>query len=63
MKKKAKVIWKIQNDGDGFYMVDQDGTIVWPISKGQSFHKMFEYAIEHGADEVNHAYDCVKYRT
>lgn len=60
--KPPKKVWKmLTNEAGKFYMVDQDGSIQYGPDKDQSRHKMFEYAIEHGADEVEHAYDCIKY--
>jgi hypothetical protein len=59
--KPPKKVWKILVADGLFFMVDEHDVTVWPASMGQSRHKMFEYAIDHGADEVEHAYDNVKH--
>ena len=66
--KPPKKVWKIRvkesTNGSPdalFYMVDENDNITYPTTSEQSRHKMFEYAIEHGADEVKHDYDNVKY--
>ncbi len=66
--KKPKKVWKIRvkesTNGSPealFYMVDENDHIVWKPENGQSRHDMFNFAVERGADEVTHDYDCVKY--
>ena len=60
MKKPAKKVWAIKMTEDRkFYMVDENGKIVWPSTGEQSRNRMFDFAVEHGADEVRHDYDMV----
>lgn len=63
-QREPKRVWRIRVSPEGlFYMVDNEGETRWTSANGQSRHKMFEYAVEKGADEVVHDYDCVKYGT
>lgn len=61
MKLVPKRVWKILVEEGLFLMVDHEGTVQWTSAMGQSRQKMFEYAIDRGADEVCHDYDNVKY--
>jgi hypothetical protein len=65
---KVKKIYKIRakESTNGapevlFYLVDENDNVVSPATGTQSRHKLFELAIERGADEVKHDYDCIKH--
>lgn len=68
--KQPKKVWKIHVTEDGhpagagkFWMVDHEGEMQWSPSEEQSRMKMAAFAFGHGADEVKHDYDLIKYDT
>jgi len=70
IQKRVKSVWviKVTDEtsaaGSGkFWMVDNEGEMQWSPVEEQSRHKMAEFAFDHGADEVRHDYDLVKYGT
>ena len=64
--KKAKRVWKLRyeislKEGDmRFVLYDDTGLL---IMSDTSRTKLSDFAFDHGADEVLHDYDCVKYGT
>lgn len=69
-KKEPKKVWAIKVTDESsaagpgkFWMVDHEGEMVWSPVEEQSRHRMTNFAFDHGADEVRHDYDLVKYGT
>lgn len=56
---RTKSIWLIKDTPEGkFFLLDETGAV---RCKDESRFKMSNFAFDHGADEVRHEYDLVKY--
>jgi len=70
VKKPEKRVWviRVTNEKDAagpgrFWMIDETGEMQWSPLEEQLLHSMANYAFDHGADEVLHDYDLIKYGT